>query len=369
MSYIGKPFDYDLFVSYSHGSVEGSASSPLKRWSEGFIRELESELRMNPKFGADLVLFFDDHHRPGQGLDPMAGLTEQLRTEIGGAALLQVLMSDHYLQSKWCAAEREWWLQKQTELGLTHDERIAVARIWPTSAPWPPPFVDEAGNPVVGFCFYDKGRAEERPQPYEWPAPDENSKGAFREELLNVVAWLWRKIELLKKRVDERQRAHQDAAKLAEDTGQVLYLHARMEHAKEWQRANEALSANGFTVLPGEPEEVEADPSRAQQVRRQRVETISGCDALLLLGTADGRALDADLVVVGRQDRQSARAFSNRFLPCGLLDTVGESLATAERKKAARGLQVDWIDSTRDFGGAEVQQWLTRKSAAAERAL
>src|SRR5262245_20662174 len=103
VSYIGDPFIYDLFVTYSHGSVTGIGPSPLKRWSDGFVRELQSELRMNPKFGRQLSLFFDDSHRPDAGIDPMTGLTEQLRTDIGAAALLQILMSDHYLQSAWCA--------------------------------------------------------------------------------------------------------------------------------------------------------------------------------------------------------------------------------------------------------------------------
>jgi hypothetical protein len=83
------------------------------------------------------------------------------------------------------------------------------------------------------------------------------------------------------------------------------------------------------------------------------------------MGTEDGRALDADLAVVGRWDRQSARAFSNRLLPCGLLDTVGGPVATAERAKAARGLQVDWIDCTRELWTRDVQDWLTKKSTAA----
>ena len=50
VSYIGEPFTHDLFVSYSHGTIEGEALSPLKRWSDAFIRELERELRTNPKY-------------------------------------------------------------------------------------------------------------------------------------------------------------------------------------------------------------------------------------------------------------------------------------------------------------------------------
>jgi hypothetical protein len=365
MAYIGEPFRHDLFISYSHGAIDGSASSPLERWSKGFIRELESELRVHPKFGRQLALFFDDHARPEQGLDPMAGLTEQLRVKVGGAAILTVLMSDHYLDSTWCADERDWWVNTQAELGLAHAERIAVARIWPTSSSWPPALADERGNPLVGVCFYDKERAAERPQPYEWPMPAPESKGPFRERMLDLVGWLWRRIEQMKARMDERARAEQDAAKLAGKADQVLYLHGRIEQARAWEKANEALSATGFTVLPGEPDAVESDPAKGREVRRRRVETLSECDALLLLGTEDGRALDADLVVVGRGDRQSARALSNRLLPCGLLDTVGAPVATAQRKMAARGLQVDWLDSTREPWAGEVRQWLTQKSAAA----
>jgi hypothetical protein len=369
MSYIGQPFLYDVFVSYSHGDYDGAGTSPLKRWSQAFVRELESELRMNPKFGREIKLFFDDHHRPDQGLDPMSGLTDQLRKDIERTALLTVLMSEHYLKSRWCTDEREWWCEKQTVLGLAPDERIAVARIWPTSEAWPKALVDQNGEQLLGFCFYDRQKAEFRPQPFEWPQPEPSSKGPFRDELLEMVAWLWKKIDVLKKRMDERSRVKEEAARLAGDAGQVIYLHARTEQARVWEKANDALTRSGFTVLPGEPDAVENDPHRLQETRKRRVETLSACDALLLLGTEDGRALDADLVVVGRQDRHSARALVNRFLPCGLLDTVGAPIATPQRRTAARALQVDWIDSTQEPWPGEVQRWLNQKSAAVEKCL
>jgi len=40
VSYIGEPFRHDLFVTYSHGTIEGAEVSPLKRWSDGFIEQL-----------------------------------------------------------------------------------------------------------------------------------------------------------------------------------------------------------------------------------------------------------------------------------------------------------------------------------------
>lgn len=366
MSYIGAPFSYDLFVSYSHGDVDGAGSSPLKRWSQAFIRQLEAELRTNPKFGRELKLFFDEHDRPEQGIDPLAGLTDQLRKDTGGAALFTVLMSEHYLTSKWCAEERDWWYEQQRALGLSPEQRVALARIWPTSSAWPKAFLDERGEQLLGFWFFDRANADFRPQPFEWPEPNDRSAGPFREQLIDLVGWLWRKIDELRKHVDERRRVQQEAAKLAEPAGQVIYLHGRTEQAKAWEKANEALASGGYTVLPGEPDPVEGDTRRLQEIRQRRVETLSACDALLLLGTEDSRALDADLVVVGRADRHSARALSNRFLPCGLLDTVGGPIATPQRLNAARKLQVDWIDSTQAQWTGEVQRWLSVKGAAVE---
>ena len=41
MGYIGGPFTHDLFVTYSHGSFDEGIEAPLKRWSDGFVGELE----------------------------------------------------------------------------------------------------------------------------------------------------------------------------------------------------------------------------------------------------------------------------------------------------------------------------------------
>ena len=360
MSYVGLPFTHDVFVSYSHGDVDGSDDSRLKRWSQAFVRELESELRAEKRFGKTLSLFLDQDHRPGQGIDPMEPLSDQLRKQIGDSALVTILMSPYYLTSKWCTDERDWWYARQSEQAFPAEGRIAVARIWHATDPWPAPLADQYGEQLVGFRFYDPKKP---PHPYEWPAPGPDSKGPFREALLDLVGSLWLKLDEIKARLDERRRTEQEAAKLAGE-GQSIYLHGRADQAKAWERAHAVLSDSGFAVVPGEPDQVEGDPKRLQSIRQQRIETLSACDALLLVGTDDGRALDADLVVVGRQDRHSARAATNRLLPCGLLDTVGGPVATAQRRAAARALQVEWIDTTREPWTPEVQRWLVGKSAA-----
>jgi len=129
------------------------------------------------------------------------------------------------------------------------------------------------------------------------------------------------------------------------------------------------LTSSGFVVVPGEPDPVEHDAQKLHAIRERRVEALSACDALLLLGTDDARALDADLVVVGKHDRQSARARSNHLLPCGLLDTVGAPIATSVRKATARIVQADWIDGTQTPWTPAIQKWLGEKSAQSERLL
>ena len=365
MGFLGEPFKHDLFVSYSHGDFDGTGRSHLKTWSQAFVRELEAELRQHPKFGR-LGIFLDQDQRPEQGLDPTRPLTQQLRDEIGTAGVLTILMSPHYLLSKWCGDERDWWVQCQAQRGLAPDGRITIARIWPTEDPWPTPFVDERREPLVGFTFYDLARAAVRPQPYGWPDPTD-AKGPFRDALLDMVGVIWKRLESLKAELDDRERRKDEAARLAAADGQVIYLHARAEHAEAWERAAGVLEQKGFVVWPGEPDPVEQDPRRAREIAERRVETLSGCDGLLLLGTDDGRALDADLIVVGRQDRHAARARSERLLPCAVLDTAGPVLPIQRRRTMAHRLGIDWIETAHDVWPVEVHSWLIEASGALAR--
>lgn len=364
MSYVGEPFTHDLFISYSHGD-DGAGAAYLQPWSAAFATELERELRADRKFRAALNVFLDRDHRPGQGVDPMAPLTEQLRREIGASALLVVLMSPDYLASAWCADERDDWFARQAELGLPTDERVAAVHIWPTEEPWPAALTDSRGHPLVGFRFYQPDAIPPRPLGWtEMPGPFGTE---FKRALLDIVGRLYPKLDAMKARADELQRAQDEAARLAQPGGQLLYLHGRADHADAWEQAGIALTDSGFAVVPGEPDRVENDPARLQEMRERRVETLSGCDALLLLGTEDGRALDADLVVVGKHDRNSARALSQRLLPCGLLDTVGAAIGTAVRKATARIVQADWIDGTEPPWTPRVQRWLADKGVHAVR--
>lgn len=359
-SFLGDPFRHDLFATYSHGDFDGSGASNLKKWSQAFVRELEGELRQDPKF-RDLKIFLDQDHRPGQGLDPMDPLSEKLREEIGLASILIVLMSPHYLLSEWCGRELDWWVQSQEQHKPTAEGRVAVVRIWPTEDKWPEALTDSQGVQLPGFKFHDKTR----PQPFEWPDPSD-AKGPFRDVLLGMVARIWQNLKEFKEQLEERRKRVAEAERLAARGGQVLYLHGREEQAPIWQQTNKALANEGFVVAPGEPDPVVRAPQKVRKVAESRVDILSGCDGLLLLGTDDGRALDRDLVVVGRQDRNLARARSDRLLPCAVLNTNGQDIATPNRKTMARALGVDWIDTSSEVWITDVKSWLIEASKDAE---
>lgn len=364
MAFVGKPFIHDIFVSYSHGDVQGDGLALLKQWSQGFVAELERELQAFPEIGAELRIFLDQSHRPGQNLDPMAPLTETLQREIAGAAILAILMTPQYLRSKWCRQELEWWVKSQQDRAFAHEDRIAVARCWTTSdEPWPTELCDRHSEPYVGHLFFDRSRADVRPQPHSWPKVSSDTLGPFRESLLDFVGSLQLRLRQLRKELAQKQAQESGRQRLSMAAGHVVYLHGRSTHSPIWEEAHKQLEDDGYTVFPLEPENVDSDPRRIRESQSERVRTMSGCDAVLLLGTADSAALAADLMVIGRLDRHQAVAQSSRPLPCGVLDTVGIGKSKPDWSRKAKSLGVDWFDASAVPWTPQIKTWLNGAAA------
>ena len=278
------------------------------------------------------------------------------------SALLVILMTPQWLRSKWCRQEFEWWCEKHNPETLGVGGRIYVCRVRPTDeAAWPEPIKD-----VVGYFCYDRDKDPDKARPFTWKGSERDCDD-YVDLLVDVSGEMMQRLRAIRTVLEQRQKRH-EAARLAASEGQVIYLHARETHAAAWQRAGDVLAEKGFVVLPTEPDPIAREPEVIREIAERRVATLSGCDGLLLLGTEDGRALDADLVVVGRQDRHSARAWTDRLLPCAVLDMVGSEIATPRRKSMARALDIDWIDTTSDAWPIQVQSWLNEASAGMERA-
>jgi len=186
-----------------------------------------------------------------------------------------------------------------------------------------------------------------------------------REAVLDLARVLYRKLEDARAECDRLRLARDDVQRLAGATGQMLYLHGRSEQQADWERTASELQNGGFAVLPTAPDPIERDAARREAQRERRVEELTNCDALLLLGTPGSPMIDADLALVGKFDRQSARERSNRLLPCALLDTGGATLATPQRRTNARILQTEWLDATQHAVVPVVRRWLQTRAGAA----
>jgi hypothetical protein len=60
MCVVGKPFEHDLFVSYSHGTFKGQHDSDLKLWSQKFAEDLRAELALELE---EISVFLDQSER------------------------------------------------------------------------------------------------------------------------------------------------------------------------------------------------------------------------------------------------------------------------------------------------------------------
>ncbi|MFP3647804.1 hypothetical protein [Paraburkholderia sp. SIMBA_054] len=189
---------------------------------------------------------------------------------------------------------------------------------------------------------------------------------ACSKALVHLAGVLSTKLFAIQARIEAMQHERAEAERLAKSEGLTIYLHGNAADAEAWNIAAENLDKSGFGVLPGSPDPAERDPDRLQEIREQRVDVMCECDALLLLATLDGGALDRDLVLVGKHDRQSARARTKRLLPCGVLDMVGAPVATEVRKRTARWLQAEWLDVKHQPWTSALRNWLVGRGPAQE---
>jgi hypothetical protein len=363
MAHLSPEFRHDVFVSYSSGDADGTGNAPLTIWSQAFARELERELRGLPGL-QNAAVFLDASKRPEQGLASNDPLTQQLRDAATGAAFLLLLLSPHYIRSDWCRDERNWWLQQTAAQAFPEiGSRIFIARIWPTGdSQWPREICDERGNQPLGVWFHERPGNELTSRPLGWIDPTGNS-GDFRTALVALTGQIAVRLKQLEETLLRRRRAAADIAKLAVDTGQLIYVHARVRDEARWEKAVDDLFEAGYKVVPSAPEPEYNDPREANVATNEVVRALSGCDGLLLVPGENALSLVSDLTVVGYQWRNSARAFAGKLLPCAVVDG-GQMIGGKRRlQQSAQSLRIDWIDAATDDWTGQVRTWLGATAA------
>ena len=353
MAVLSPDFRHDLFVSYSHGDVDGTGNSQLKAWSKQFVLDLAEELRLSEPDFAGLEIFLDE--RPERGLDSTLPLSDQIQAEISSAAILTLLLSPQYVRSRWCRDELEWWLNEHL---VRSDGRIFPIRVMPVDDhEWPAALKDSRGEPLIGFFFHPKGKAVGAARPFRWRGATSDAD-AYNTEMLRLVMHLIARVKEIHADVARARNAVLQTQRLAAATGQVLYLYARDAHRAEWDALRTLLEAQGYMVQPNEPDRGPDEAGAERRRREERVRTLSACDALLIVAGADRAGLDADLVVIGRRDRHLAKALAERPLPCAVLAGGTTQQADARFSAMAARLGIQWIDSTRSDWLTPLRDWL-----------
>jgi TIR domain len=153
LSYVGEPFEYDIFVSYAWAEAE-TKTNLLRNWSTYVAEHLKDLLALafNVEEGAEIRVCFDkDELVSGQPL------TQTLREKVQRSALLLVLMSPFYpKKGGWCLEELEWFFQQADQDGRGQ-EHCVVLRIQPLSDDaWPERLRDARGKPVLFRDFFDR---------------------------------------------------------------------------------------------------------------------------------------------------------------------------------------------------------------------
>jgi hypothetical protein len=317
LSYVGEPFEYDVFVSYAHAEVETRA--PLIRdWSRHVARRLCDLLAtaLNAEGGtpeSEIQMFFDD-----RVLVSGQPLTQTLREKARHSALLMVLMSPLYPRKAWCLDELDWFSEKAAQDGRGQ-EHCTLLRIQPLEdSDWPKPLQDERGKPLLFIDLVDPAT--------ELPIGLTNFGAAQLDDaLLKTFIEIKGKLVSLKKQLEARRRM---TTKQKPADRPVIYLDADPDDKALWQTLKVELKGLAI-VRPASLLQAgsDSDPlDRKQQKMRQDEFQLS--DGLVLLHGRPGSWIEK-AVATSYLDRRLLRQ-RYRDLPWAILDRVGQRLPVAD---------------------------------------
>jgi hypothetical protein len=367
MPYVGDPFEYDLFISYSHGIAAGDPTSYdqqklLREWTRRLARYITARLRMGL---ADDGGF--EHYLDERNTESGADLGPAIENAARRSALILVVMSPFYRDSEWCRKEVRWFFDQARADGRGLEQcvlRVVVPTKHDVAAnkAWPPELVGSDGTPVhSGVPFY----AAETGTPIELEStrPFEDLAG----HLDSLVAEIKGKLQRFRdqRRIGATPAAHarpeprgvattpttepSTAAPVAAAPGEAdlalpqIYLQ-RHADADAWHWARQALSAVAL-VLPRDMEPETQELSLLSTYNRRRQAALLHCQGLVLLRAAPDEPTDLQ-VSSGYDDRKTLRSLAKKTLPWILVDRTGDAgppLPTAYELPRVSANEPDWL--------------------------
>jgi hypothetical protein len=343
MAFLRPYFEYDAFVSYSHG-VRAGDDAPLRDWTLELIRRLETDVRLVDAEFDDLHIWRDEQ------IDPTIHLTDELRGKVSHSGILMIVMSPRYLSSAWCKDELDWFKQ-QIENRARDQGRVFVIRALPTlETSWPDFLRDTRGHALPGFQFHDNLDSS---MPYGWRGAGTNRDGYVRE-LGRLQTAIIKRLRELRTNAARRDNGASPASAAAIAGPRRICLYARPEYAEASDEVKRVLSQDGIPAV-----NLVADPGRGiadfARESRARIESLKRCDALALLrGDADEHFVD-DLFEIGVDERERIEDARGTRLPCAVLDRSGLALPVD-----LAGFGIERFDLGRDDWRGNFRFWLNQ---------
>jgi hypothetical protein len=310
LSYVGEPFEYDVFVSYAHAEVETQASD-IRLWSRHVVERLRNRLASALNIDdstSGVRIFFDD--RVLRSGDP---LTETLRDRVQRSALLLVLMSPLYPKKSWCLDELEWFFQQADKDGRGQ-QHCTVLRIQPLpDTAWPKRLRDQREKPVLFRDLVDSDAGLPVGfDNYELPA----LKDIIREVQIELNA----KLKEFRAQLENRHQYQQAAVPPVRP---VVYLQAKKQDLPDWQTIRIALEPHAIVNPDSLPEPV-GDDTLLQRQRETRLKEYAECDGLVLLRAGSDETFRIE-VMAAYKDRQRLFQQHRRSIPWAIVDRRGDA--------------------------------------------
>jgi hypothetical protein len=341
MAFLLPFYDYDVFVSYSHGAQADGGDTPLKDWTLKLVSRLETDIKLDTEF-EDLHVWRDEQ------IDPTIHISDELRGKVSRSGILMLIMSPRYLASSWCKDELEWFRQQVQDRERDQGRVFIIRALRTDDKNWPEFLRDTRGHALPGFQFYDRQDSV----PFGWRGSDTNRE-AYVQELWRLQGALTKRLRELRDNAERRSKMEAAAPATTAPIGpRRVYLHARSGQASLCDQVKRALTQRGIAPLS-----TVADPGRNLadwgRESRTRMETAKHCDAMALVRADGDESFVGDLLEIGIDERERIQAERGAPLPCAVLDHSGQTLPID-----VSGCGIERFDLADDSWSGRFRGWL-----------
>jgi hypothetical protein len=357
VSFVGGRFEFDLFVSYSHGTAStdrerGTTTNTFRDWTRRLADTLVDNLRMALNIDGDADRRFV-HFLDQREFDSGEPISATIREAAANSAILLVLASPYYFRSRYCLDEVRAFFAKAREDGRGR-EHCVIREIQPSpEEAWPVELRDPDGRVVNrGEALFDPetnlpidiDSFRDLGQTPGLSGPRSRLTIAITKKLRDLRDQLraseaQRAIEAQDRAIEEQALAVLQAGNGQAAAGadpdldrKTIYLQAERDNVAAWTRVRDALSKL-VLVNPSElrdpasmPAPGESAPSLLSTYEARRRNLLRFCNGLVLLRATSDDDMELQLNAA-RYDRSTLKQAFRQTIPWALVDEVADESA------------------------------------------